>query len=1000
MTEPKKYVVKYNSSTLPDGHKYTAHPSRIIPLEDSIELPDLPYQLRQRVDEILEKQIKDGKKLSDIQMESILYCHARHEATLYNGLIRHAFLLGDSTGTGKGRQIAGLFILNILLGRKGPHFWFSKDANLIVDAQKALTDVSMKHQIISHQQPSNTKPQPSNTKPQPSNTKPQPSNTKPQPSSTGPVIYLYKYGKSGNSQEIKNGNGLIYFMTYGNAKKKEIDEIIKGSNNENRVIVFDECHETNGNGKWGENIKRLTDGIPLARILYASATPFNGVNNLSYLQRIMLDVDLTKIKSKNDKNEILRCHLITRWLRGKGYYVSRTIDPATSIYRLQELQLNIVMVEQYRLLSYLYNRLLIAYDPTTASTGDSKSKSKSKAVTVGKKSTVGNEFWARVNSHFFSPIIANFKVDGVVNLVETEGNGLKNLIVFSNTNETVLDEAEYSGSLINVKFKRMLSMSPLGKHDFNQWFPYIHTTLNSLDQYLSLFGKRVLLVSSKTSQYRYKDDNSTDIVKVEGTGGLIRKELAIEDFNNQDIDILLMGKSLSTGASLHRNNNKEKQRFMVLTQFNEYIEQFLQTIGRVQRTSNVTDGRHIATIVSAILPIASEYIKLNATHNKLRILSSSRGSFNPQEFIDLLGENKNDYSIQIPAYNRIMLIYEGIKPLLSIDKTCILRGYQESLSILEMEYEAQLLIKNITGGSPYLDPGDRLPMTDDDRLTFCKNAIKEIIDILSIGTPDKITLQQFLSRLIMLPFGYQNLIFNIFKQFIEIDGVKTGDVSIDPIPGIKATEEIFKGNDNGVTTLIRYTIMVQDGVIRYVYGGEFWMYYININDYRWASYSVNGKIYHGLTTMEDADNVTSTIFKKSIENEFIRLFVTHNQSFLNGRYIRDKTILRLTDGYPLSWIKYLGGEAMYCKEKNYYKVTKNGIVTYYPESTVIDRRQDKLIVPTVATVIAPTPSSSQTIVYEFKPLSTSADIIMKDGKCDDILTVSSGKIEHGRVTQI
>jgi len=968
--EKNDYIVKYTVSTLRGGDgqfiRYKKHPSRIIPLDDAPDLPNLPEGIQKEVDEKLSAQIMDGKKLSDIQMESILYCHARHQAALYRGETRHAFLLGDSTGTGKGRQIAGLLILNILSNRPGPHFWFSKDKNLLDDAKKALTDVSIKHRIMS----------------------------KGSSPSTEPVIYLYKYGDYDGSQEITNGNGLIYFMTYGNAKDNQISDIIMDANNENRVIVFDECHATNGNGKWAKTVKTLTDGIPKARILYASATPFNGVNNLSYLQRIMLDVDLRAIKSENDKNEILRCHLITRWLRAKGYYVARTIDPETSTYRVQELPMNMLMVEQYRLMSYLYYRLLVAYNPL-------KTKDKEK--------TVGKEFWTSVNNGFFSPIIANFKVDGVINLVETEGRGIKCLIVFSNTNEGSMDKAEYPGSLTNVKFRNMLSIAPLGRNDFNIWFPYIHPILNPLDQYLYIFDDKVTLVSSKTTQYQFRGDDSIEIVKVESSKAKIFKDEAITNFNDDTNDILLMGKSLSTGASLHRNSNPEKQRLMILTQFNEYIEEFLQTIGRVQRTSSVTDGTKIATIVSAILPIASEYIKLNATHNKLRVLSSSRGSYNPQEFIDLLGDNKDDYYIQKSAFKRIMSIYNETAPLDSNEKECILKGYTESIPILRMECESQEFIESMVGTRcTYLDPGKQTlnpGMESDKVIDFCTKAIKEIIAIISFKT-DGMTLDQFLGRLIMLPFGYQNLIFNIFKQFIQLDPVKTGDMSITPIPwGGTMLEEVFTGKDR-ITKLVRYTLIpTHGGNIRYMYGGEFWMYYKKINDYSWTTYQVGDRgVFNGLTTRADASNKTSKSFKESIEDEYIKLFVNHNDTYLKDRYVRTKekglTTLYQTNGYPLSFMIYRYGSASltYCKEKDSYRVIKDQNTTYYPDSTIVGVH-DKYVEPTVAIVKVPEPSTN--IRYKFESLTKGLkDQVLMSCKCDDVLTLTTGKIEYGIVTQM
>src|SRR5262249_30844569 len=94
--------------------------------------------------------------LSDAQLESVVYAgeaHARHLAgrwKVHESLdvvsaardddaaaiaFRRGWFLGDGTGAGKGRQVAGILLDNWLKGRRRA-VWISKSDKLIEDAQR------------------------------------------------------------------------------------------------------------------------------------------------------------------------------------------------------------------------------------------------------------------------------------------------------------------------------------------------------------------------------------------------------------------------------------------------------------------------------------------------------------------------------------------------------------------------------------------------------------------------------------------------------------------------------------------------------------------------------------------------------------------------------------------------------------------------------------------------------------------------------------------------
>ena len=57
-----------------------------------------------------------ANNLSDAQMVTVTYAGQAHEQLLPDGS-RKGFFIGDGTGVGKGRQIAGIILDNFMQGR-------------------------------------------------------------------------------------------------------------------------------------------------------------------------------------------------------------------------------------------------------------------------------------------------------------------------------------------------------------------------------------------------------------------------------------------------------------------------------------------------------------------------------------------------------------------------------------------------------------------------------------------------------------------------------------------------------------------------------------------------------------------------------------------------------------------------------------------------------------------------------------------------------------------
>jgi hypothetical protein len=223
--------------------------------------------------------------LSDAQLESVIYAGEAH-AELLSGSwtvdatydvvaaarddspdavrFRRGWFLGDGTGAGKGRQVAGIFLDNWLKGRRRA-VWVSKSDKLIEDAQRDWSSLGMERLLVT------------------------------------------PLSRFGQGTEVRLGEGIL-FTTYATLRSEEkgeklsrVQQIVDWLGAEfDGVIVFDESHAMqNAAGTTGERGEqaasqqgraglRLQHALPNARIVYVSATGATTVHNLAYAQRLGL----------------------------------------------------------------------------------------------------------------------------------------------------------------------------------------------------------------------------------------------------------------------------------------------------------------------------------------------------------------------------------------------------------------------------------------------------------------------------------------------------------------------------------------------------------------------------------------------------------------------------------------------------------------------------------------------------------------------------------------
>ena len=222
--------------------------------------------------------------------------------------LRRGFMIGDGTGCGKGRQVAGVIMDNWMNGRRRA-VWISRSSALIEDATRDWTALGGRESDI---------------------------------------VPLSRF-KQGSDIALSKG---ILFVTYSTLRSAErqgkasrLRQLLDWLGSDfDGVIAFDEAHAmANAAGARGErgDVKpsqqglaglRLQHAVPDARVLYVSATGATVVSNLAYAVRLGLWQGDFPFRTRGDfvaameAGGIAAMEVISRDLKALGLYAARSVS--------------------------------------------------------------------------------------------------------------------------------------------------------------------------------------------------------------------------------------------------------------------------------------------------------------------------------------------------------------------------------------------------------------------------------------------------------------------------------------------------------------------------------------------------------------------------------------------------------------------------------------------------------------------------------------------------
>ncbi|QOG23231.1 strawberry notch-like NTP hydrolase domain-containing protein [Bradyrhizobium sp. SEMIA] len=369
----------------------------------------------------LPASVMADRVLSDAQLESVIYAGEAHSEFLAGGSwtvdttfdvvaaardgaenavrFRRGWFLGDGTGAGKGRQVAGILLDNWFKGRRRA-IWVSKSDKLIEDAQRDWSALGMERLLVTP---------------------------------------LSRF-RQGTPVRLSEG---ILFTTYATLRTDErgeklsrVRQIVEWLGSDfDGVIVFDESHamqnavggkEERGDqaaSQQGRAGLRLQHALPNARVVYVSATGATTVHNLAYAQRLGLwgGADFpfatrAEFVEAIEEGGVAAMEVLARDLKALGLYAARSLSYEGVEYDLVEHQLTPEQVRIYDAyadaFSVIHNNLDAAMRAAniTGSTGTLNGQAKSAARSA----------FESAKQRFFGHLLTSMKTPSLVRSIERD----------------------------------------------------------------------------------------------------------------------------------------------------------------------------------------------------------------------------------------------------------------------------------------------------------------------------------------------------------------------------------------------------------------------------------------------------------------------------------------------------------------------------------------------------------------------------------------------------
>jgi len=357
-----------------------------------------------------------GKFTIDDDQTKMLRSDEDAEACAY----RLGYFLGDGTGCGKGRECAGLILVNWFSGRRKA-VWVSKSATLIEDAVRDWTDLG------------------------------------------GSPADIQPLSKWKPDQTVTMGDGIL-FVTYatlrsaGKCGTTRLNQLLEWMGDDfEGVLAFDEAHamQNAAGSEQGRGAKPSQQGLaglrpqlatPRARVFYISATGATSVQNLAYASRLGLwgqgpEYPFPSRESFVSAMEAggvaaMEVEVVARDLKTLGFYTARALSFDGVEYDVLEHALSPGQTEIYDAYAGAFRTIHHNLEAALTATGvnDASGETNASAAKASAKSR-----FESIKQRFFNHLLMGMKAPSIVSAIQQDlSDGYACVIQVVSTGESLL----------------------------------------------------------------------------------------------------------------------------------------------------------------------------------------------------------------------------------------------------------------------------------------------------------------------------------------------------------------------------------------------------------------------------------------------------------------------------------------------------------------------------------------------------------------------------------
>lgn len=507
------------------------HPSKAMETQTlyNIELPQLSKEILNLI------ETRNWTGLSKLQVETVLYILSCHKQKL-SDQTRRGYLIADSTGLGKTREILGVISYNYDKGRK-KCLWVSASSSLYVNTKSELDQIYTKE-----------------------------------------PIKLFTLDDK-NFASYKSG---ILFTTYkkmisnGNKKSEQnrFDEICSWLGEDfDGVIIFDECHFAKGfdlrykSSKTGLYVFELQKKYKNARIIYSSASFASEIKHLAYMNRLgvwnrYFDDNFNTFKKCIETGGVGAIELLSCELKKNGSFCSRNLSYEDVKFDIHDVILSSEQEKIYEQYAKIWKDIL----------------------DLIRDKKVNTKYWS-AHQRFFLHLILSFKIEKCIEIAnEAINNGESVVIGLFSTGESSMKRCKDDQfSTLKEIILNFISSVPNNQNIISS-IKELNFPDNPMDELINRLGghNKVAEISGRTSLLIKTKSG----YKIESRDSDESNLVEMDNFQNGVKDIAIITEAASIGISLHATE-KSKRRVHIILQLPWSAEKALQQLGRTHRSNQV-----------------------------------------------------------------------------------------------------------------------------------------------------------------------------------------------------------------------------------------------------------------------------------------------------------------------------------------------------------------------------------------------------------------------------